>query len=166
MLPSRSSRRTALVRISGNGWITSNARRSALALGRGTAHLSGAPDDRSRLNEQDTTMRHILFLAVAAAATLSPCSAQAQAEAPSVRVAYGDLNLSTTAGRERLDRRLAAAVKRVCPSVDVRDLAAQQAARRCAADTRSNLKQTVASVLNRQGVALASLSPSNARTSQ
>ena len=111
-------------------------------------------------------MRYILLIAVAAAATLSPCSAYAQADVPSVRVSYADLNLSTTAGREQLDRRLAGAVKQVCPSVHAREPLVQQIARRCAATTHANMKQTVASVLKRQGVALASLSPSNARTSQ
>lgn len=111
-------------------------------------------------------MRHYCLLAVAVAAMLSPSSAFAQADAPSVRVAHGDLNLSTTAGRERLERRLATAVKRVCPSIYARELVAQQIARSCIAETHASLKQTVASLLKGQGVALASVTPSNADTSQ
>ena len=109
-------------------------------------------------------MRYNLLIAIAAAATFSPSSALAQADAPTVRVSYADLNLSTPAGRERFERRLAAAVQRVCPFVYARDLAAQQAARSCIAETHADLKQAVASLLKRQGVALASMTPNDART--
>ena len=107
-------------------------------------------------------MRHTLLLTIAAAAMLSPSYAYAQVAAPSVRVSYADLNLSTADGRERLERRLAAAVKRVCPSAYARELVTQQNSRSCAADTHARLKQTMASLTKKQGVAFASVNPSNA----
>lgn len=106
-------------------------------------------------------MRHTLILTIAAAAMLSPSYAHAQAAAPSVRVSYADLNLSTTHGRERFQRRLAAAIKRVCPSAYARELVTQQNARRCVAETGASLDPIVASLTTKQGVALASVTPSN-----
>jgi UrcA family protein len=110
-------------------------------------------------------MRHPLLLAVAAAAVVAPSTSFAQSEAPSERVAYRDLNLATTLGRARFERRIAAAVKRVCPAADIRDLASMRVSRRCAAETHAGLKQAVASVLKAQEVALAS-GPSTMLTAQ
>ena len=111
-------------------------------------------------------MRHTLLLAIAAAAVLSPDAAFARTNPPSVRVSYADLNLSTESGRERFDRRLVSAVKRVCPAGDPRDLVARRFARTCAAETHANLKQTVASIMNKHGVALASVAPSDTPTAR
>ena len=101
-------------------------------------------------------MRHIL-LALATATLVAPTSAFAQDEAPSVRVSYEDLNLATEAGRARFDRRLAAAVRRVCPAADVRDLAASLVSRRCIAETHTNAKAMAAAAMKTRGVAVAAL---------
>jgi len=87
-------------------------------------------------------LKPILFAAasLAAAANLSP--AFAKPITPEVRtVAYSDLDLSTAAGRTRLDRRIQAAVREVCgdtaPSFD---LARRHAVRDCIAETRANVQ--------------------------
>lgn len=53
------------------------------------------------------------------------------AEAPSVSVAYADLDLSSTAGRATLDRRIARAVDAVCPDTNAWRPAAADALRNC-----------------------------------
>lgn len=109
-------------------------------------------------------MRHILLLTFAAAAMVPPSAASAGDHTMSVRVSHADLNLATAAGREKLERRVATAVKRVCPSHFSRDLLTQRIARKCASDTRASLKPIMASLLNRQGVALASATQDNTST--
>ena len=56
------------------------------------------------------------ILAMAAAASFAAAAAQAQVppEASTVRVNYGDLELSRAAGRMALEDRVRAAVRRVC----------------------------------------------------
>ena len=101
-------------------------------------------------------MRHIQLLAIMTALA-APSSALARPDATSVRVAYGDLNLSTDAGRSRFENRLAAAVKRVCPAADLRDLRGSQASRRCVAETHARMRPAVASAMAAPAVAAASL---------
>lgn len=110
-------------------------------------------------------MRPTLLLAIAAATLVAPSAAFAQTDAPSVRVGYDDLNLSTDVGRARFDRRVAAAVRQVCPSADHRDLVGTRVSRRCAAETHASLKQAMASAAKAQAVALAA-KPSNTLTAQ
>lgn len=114
------------------------------------AGSSGAPQPK------DTTMRQALLLAAIAAA-LAPGATSARTQAPSVRVAYGDLDLSTDSGRTRLEHRLATAVDRVCPAADIRDLAGTRASRRCAAETHARVERRMASLLGTRAVALASV---------
>ena len=58
-----------------------------------------------------------LFAIAAIALTGTPAFAgQTSSPAPAVRVAVADLDLRTPAGVERLDRRLAAAIRRACPT--------------------------------------------------
>jgi UrcA family protein len=72
-------------------------------------------------------------LAVAIFALL-PLQAHARETAPKAHVAYRDLDLRTPAGLQVLDRRLAAAIKTLCPSPRGSiDLGFQREARRCAA---------------------------------
>jgi UrcA family protein len=52
-------------------------------------------------------------------------------EAPSINVRYGDLDLSTTNGADKLYVRIKVAATRVCPEVDNRNLAAFAAMRTC-----------------------------------
>lgn len=53
------------------------------------------------------------------------------ADAPSVTVRYGDLDLSSDAGTRALYRRLAAAAKQVCPDRPVRELSTRQFVETC-----------------------------------
>ncbi|MEP9360293.1 UrcA family protein [Sphingomonas sp. KR3-1] len=59
-------------------------------------------------------IKSLIALSLLAASAAAPASAQ-QAGA-SVHVRYADLDLSTDAGRQTLDRRLAAALDTVCPT--------------------------------------------------
>jgi UrcA family protein len=69
-----------------------------------------------------TTVASKLVLAVAGlAAAVTGFAATADADAPSVAVRYDDLNLSTTAGVNKLYQRISAAARQVCPDVYSRD---------------------------------------------
>jgi UrcA family protein len=77
-----------------------------------------------------------------------PASAQAAAFEPAtVRVVYADLNLETRAGRLALERRVRAAARRVCGSVNVRDLRATADANRCMEETLGVAKLRLASLV-------------------
>lgn len=52
-------------------------------------------------------------------------------EAPTARVAYSDLDLSTEMGRVALELRIQQTINELCPRGDVRDLAMQQYVERC-----------------------------------
>lgn len=57
-----------------------------------------------------------LFAIAAIALNGTPAFADPTEPRPTVRVAAADLDLGTPAGIDRLDRRLAAAVRKVCPA--------------------------------------------------
>jgi UrcA family protein len=81
-----------------------------------------------------TTVASKLVLAAAGlVATVSGFAATPAVDAPSVAVRYDDLNLSTTAGVNKLYRRISAAARQVCPMGDLRDLPRMLAAERCQA---------------------------------
>lgn len=87
-------------------------------------------------------LKPFLFAAAMLAAAVNVSPAFAKPIAPSVRtVGYIDLDLSTAAGRNRLERRIDAAVRDVCgeaaPSFD---LARRHAVRDCIAETRANVR--------------------------
>lgn len=63
---------------------------------------------------------------------LVPTATQAE-ETNSVRVSYGDLDLASIVGRQKLQHRIASAAKSVCDTADVRDLAMADAIRECRA---------------------------------
>jgi UrcA family protein len=100
-------------------------------------------------------MRHSLFLAIAASAVLTPVAATAADTPLSVRVPYHDLNLATETGRARFDRRIASAVKRVCPMPDIRDIPGVERSLKCAEETHARMKPVIAAAVKAQGVALA-----------
>ena len=100
-------------------------------------------------------MRPVLII-LAAVAAVAPSGASARAEPPSVRVAYGDLDLSTQSGRAHFDRRIAAAVRRVCPAGSVRDLLRSQISRRCLAETRARTAERVVAAMASRTVAASS----------
>lgn len=68
-------------------------------------------------------------LTLAAAAIVAVLAVPAAAK--SVAVPYGDLDLSAAQGRAALDKRIAAAARKVCPAVDGLELRAQMAAKAC-----------------------------------
>lgn len=87
-------------------------------------------------------LKPILFAAASLVAAVNLSPAFAKPITPQVRtVAYADLDLSTAAGRTRLERRINAAVREVCgeaaPSFD---LARRHAVRDCIAETRANVQ--------------------------
>lgn len=76
-------------------------------------------------------MLKIAFQAAVAAALLS-APALAQENLPDVSVSYADLDLSSPAGVQSLDRRLSAAVKAACPDDrGIRDAARLQEVSQC-----------------------------------
>jgi UrcA family protein len=69
-----------------------------------------------------TTVASKLVLAVAGlVASVTGFAATPDVDAPSVAVRYDDLNLSTTAGVNKLYQRISAAARQVCPDVYSRD---------------------------------------------
>lgn len=75
--------------------------------------------------------------AALALALLAP--AAAMAETMSVPVRYGDLDLSTPQGQRSLERRIAAASRMICGSVDrERDLGRRSSILKCLAEVRQS----------------------------
>ena len=73
-----------------------------------------------------------LAIASAVAVALSSIAvAPAAAQENRVAIAYGDLDLTTTAGVQVLDARLEAGVKAVCDRPDIRDLKSMVAWEAC-----------------------------------
>lgn len=72
----------------------------------------------------------LTFVAAGAAGLFIAATAFA-ADVPTARVAYGDLNLATPAGVERLHSRLRGAAESVCEHGAFRDLAALSAEHAC-----------------------------------
>lgn len=103
-------------------------------------------------------LRAIAFALAALTATV-PSLAQARGEAPSEKVYYGDLNLTSEAGVKVLDRRLDRAVERVCGTSSVRSLQTERLAERCREDTWASIRDdrevAIAHANNRQGIATA-----------
>ncbi len=57
-----------------------------------------------------------------------------------IEVAYQDLNLTHVAGRDRLDRRIAAAAERICGSYLITELKFDQLSRACQADVVASVQ--------------------------
>lgn len=70
------------------------------------------------------TAATMIALAAPAAAEEVVVKHQIEKDVPRVEVRYGDLNLDSEAGRDRLTNRLDSAVRKVCGSADFRDLPA------------------------------------------
>jgi UrcA family protein len=85
------------------------------------------------------TLRRIAFALAALSATV-PALAIAAGEPATVLVYYGDLNLTSEAGIEALDRRLDRAVERVCGNGSVRSLTEQRAVTRCERETHRSIQ--------------------------
>lgn len=94
-----------------------------------------------------TALLSLSLLLTATPAVTDPVAAPA-----SVAVRYHDLNLNSVAGRAELDRRLARAVRAVCPDPDQRELRRREVARDCRAVAVRNAN-------SQRQVALASVRP-------
>lgn len=88
-----------------------------------------------------STLKIILasFLVTAAAIKAAPALAE-DVQAVSTIVRTADLDLNSAAGQRALDHRLAIAVVEVCGAPSDVDLAGQNRARACRADTNARLK--------------------------
>ncbi len=96
------------------------------------------------------------MFAIAAAASLVAFGAipAAAAEPVSVEIAYGDLDISTPAGAEKLADRVAASVREVCAVKESRLLKAAAAADAC----RDEMLASAVAQLDSKGAVLASQS--------
>jgi len=101
-------------------------------------------------------MKYILAITAIAlcGALAAPVSAQ-PANGPSVAVSYADLNLSSQSGRSALDGRIDAAIKRVCPDTDPRDLMARASVSACRANALKGSRDQLASIYGNRGYAQA-----------
>lgn len=79
----------------------------------------------------------LLGAVLAVPALTTPLLAATPADARSVSVSYGDLDLNTASGIDRLYRRIESAARAVCPDVYSRDLGTAFAARHCEAEAIS-----------------------------
>ncbi len=80
------------------------------------------------------TKTALVILGAILTATAGPAVASGQ-EGPVQVVSYSDLDLASETGRVRFDRRIVAAVRRVCGRAWPLDLGAVGAVRRCRSDT-------------------------------
>lgn len=65
------------------------------------------------------------------------------ATSTSVQVSYADLNLASDAGRNVLERRVARAVRIVCPTEDMRDFAIAHDTQACRSTATANAQPAV-----------------------
>lgn len=84
------------------------------------------------------TFKSAIVSLFAAAALVPAALAQAPAESASVRVAYGDLNMSSRAGGEILLSRINAAARKACEKVTVASPLTPQAVASCKHETIAN----------------------------
>jgi len=82
---------------------------------------------------------------LAAALTLFP--AAGTAAVPTARVVHGDLDLASKAGRATFDRRLAAAMDKVCGRLDRSDLGEIASIAECRREVSQAAAQRVATLL-------------------
>lgn len=86
-------------------------------------------------------LKPILFAAATLAAAITASPVFAKPISPEVRiVSYADLDLSSAAGRIRLEHRIRAAVRDVCGEAANFDLARRRAVRECFAETRASVR--------------------------
>ena len=93
-------------------------------------------------------LKKILQAAALAAAVLASVPGMAAETAPQVRVYYGDLDLTGQAGIQKLDRRLASAIRDVCPSDNgVREMSRLRTIALCRAAKQAEIAPVRQSVL-------------------
>jgi UrcA family protein len=99
-----------------------------------------------------TISKALLASAAAGFLTFALSPAQAQSEEPrSVKVQFGDLNLKSDAGKERLSRRIAIAARTVCGPLEIRDLAASQQVFACRDDAIATANRGLVQVFANAG---------------
>lgn len=103
-------------------------------------------------------MKHVLVIAAIAASTtlLAPTVASAQdTDQLSASVSHRDLNLSIAKGHERLERRVASAVREMCADNAVRGATRQSEVRACVAAASAAADQQVRQAMADRQVKLA-----------
>jgi len=99
-------------------------------------------------------MKTLISLALILSPAALPLAAQAQTNQASVHVSYADLDLTRAVGRATLDRRLARAVERVCPTERPGYLTPSPDALRCQAATRQQVIEARQQALAQNGGAV------------
>jgi UrcA family protein len=96
-------------------------------------------------------MRYPAILAAAALGAATVLAAPAAAETASVAVKYSDLDLSTKAGQDRLDRRIDSAARSACgmDRVVTGRFTPSTAQRECYAQTKTSVHEQVAEMIAR-----------------
>ena len=87
------------------------------------------------------------LIAAAVAATLVPAVAPAREAAPTVPVAYRDLDLHSPLGVRILDRRIADAAEQLCPDVPRVGITRNLAVEKCRTTIRASVAQQRAAVI-------------------
>ena len=103
-------------------------------------------------------MKYVLVIAAVAASTtlLAPTVASAQeSDELSTSVSHRDLNLSIAKGHERLQKRVASAVREMCADNAVRGAARQSEVRACVAAANTAAEQQVRQAMADRQVKLA-----------
>lgn len=85
---------------------------------------------------------NLAHAAVIAAALVSAAPAVAEGT-KTVKVSYADLNLSSAAGRQELDRRVARTADRICGVALEQHLEMKAVAKRCAVAARESARPTI-----------------------
>jgi UrcA family protein len=102
---------------------------------------------------KEHAMRKPIFTVLAA--LTAAIAAPAAAEEPSVTVYFGDLDLASPAGKATLDKRIAAAVEKVCSGAERRDIRGWMAAEECKVLTLDDAMEQLAALAPPANVALA-----------
>ncbi|MBB6424831.1 UrcA family protein [Sphingopyxis sp. JAI128] len=97
---------------------------------------------------------------LAAIGAIAPAAASAAGEEKqSVTVRYGDLNLASESGRDRLTGRVKVAIRQVCGSNSRRTIAERADTRRCEVEARREADTRLASLFNGSHARLADRGP-------
>ena len=88
------------------------------------------------------------MIRIITATALALASLAGTAHAETVTVSYADLNLSNQAGVKVLNRRVAAAITKVCGEVDPKNLSEAGYITKCRAAAKMNTAQQIASAVN------------------
>lgn len=100
----------------------------------------------------------MLMIAMAAGAAATPAMAQEDG-APRVMVRYGDLDLATASGRERLDTRVRTAINSMCNVHERQSLQRRAAARECVTQAQRSVEPQLAALLGGSPAKFASERP-------